>query len=120
MLALPLIRDELGLSYVQAGLLSTVGELSPFALEPLIGVFSDRGSKRRPALAGAVLLALGFGLIALASDPVWLFLAMALIYPASGAAAGLVQATLIDIPPDSAARTLPQLSRCRAPLDTQR
>jgi FSR family fosmidomycin resistance protein-like MFS transporter len=105
-LALPLIRDELGLSYVQAGLLFTVGELSSLALEPLIGVFSDRGSKRRPVLAGAVLLAFGFGLIALAPDPVWLFLAMALIYPASGAAVGLAQATLIDISPEDAGRTM--------------
>lgn len=105
-LALPLIRDELGLSYVQAGLLFTVGELSSLVLEPLINVFSDRGSKRRPVLAGTLLLAFGFGLIALAPDPAWLFLAMALIYPASGAAVGLAQAALIDISPDDAARTM--------------
>ncbi|MCM8748966.1 hypothetical protein NET02_07415 [Thermomicrobiaceae bacterium CFH 74404] len=51
-LALPLIRDELGLSYVQAGLLFTVGELSSLVLEPLISVLSDRRSKRLPVLAG--------------------------------------------------------------------
>ncbi len=105
-LALPLIRDELGLSYVQAGLLFTVGELSSLVLEPLISVLSDRRSKRLPVLAGTLLLAFGFGLIALAPGPGLLFLAMAVIYPAGGAAVGLAQATLVDIAPEDAARTM--------------
>ncbi|MCM8748965.1 hypothetical protein NET02_07410 [Thermomicrobiaceae bacterium CFH 74404] len=51
-------------------------------------------------------MAFGFGLIALAPGPGLLFLAMAVIYPAGGAAVGLAQATLVDIYPEDTARTM--------------
>ena len=44
--ALPLLRDRLGLSYAQIGLLFTAGALSGMVFEPLINLFSDRRAKK--------------------------------------------------------------------------
>lgn len=81
---LPLLRDYLGLSYQQIGLLFTVGSGSALLLEPLINILSDRHSKRYWVLGG--LLAARFGLLAglalLASAPLLLLLAL-IRYPKS-------------------------------------
>src|SRR5215469_9209030 len=56
-IALPLLRDRLHLSYAEAGLLFTVGALASLVVEPVINVVSDIGSKRIPILVGTVALA---------------------------------------------------------------
>jgi len=38
---LPLLRDQLGLSYDQVGLLFSVGALSGMVIEPFINILSD-------------------------------------------------------------------------------
>lgn len=87
-----------------------MGEISSLLFEPLIGVWSDRGSKRLPVLLGTVLLAAGFGLFAAAPGPGWLMFAIAVIWPATGMAIGLAQATLVDSDPAEAARTMTRVT----------
>ncbi|MBO0777713.1 MAG: MFS transporter [Ktedonobacteraceae bacterium] len=103
---LPLIRDHLGLSYEQAGLLFTVGACSAMLLEPVINLLSDRGSKRLWILGGLLLLVLSFVLAGYASNYVMLLIAFALYHPAGSAAVGLAQAMLIDHDPAASTRTM--------------
>ncbi|HYN88080.1 MAG TPA: MFS transporter, partial [Ardenticatenaceae bacterium] len=104
--ALPLIRDDLGLSYAQAGLLFTAGELSAMVLEPGLNAVSDQRSKRVPVVGGMLALSAAFFLAGNAGSYLWLLLAFGLAYPSGGAAVGLSQATLIDEAPSNAARTM--------------
>ncbi len=94
--ALPLIRDGLHLSYAEVGLLFTVGPLAGLLLEPIILLFSDRGSKRWPIVAGLLGLAASDALAGSALNFAWLLLAFVPGKPSGGAAVGLSQATLID------------------------
>jgi FSR family fosmidomycin resistance protein-like MFS transporter len=104
--ALPLIRRDLGLSYAQAGLLLAVGKTTSMLFEPALYLWSDRRSKRLLVVGGLVCLALGFGLAATARQFAQLLLAFALVFPAGSAAVGLAQATLIDLAPEEAPRTM--------------
>jgi FSR family fosmidomycin resistance protein-like MFS transporter len=105
-LALPLLRGDLGLTYAQAGLLFTVGELSALLFEPPLNLLSDRRSKRAPVLLGLLTLAAGSLLAGGATSYLAMLAAFALLYPASGAAVGLAQATLIDGDLEGAPRTM--------------
>jgi FSR family fosmidomycin resistance protein-like MFS transporter len=104
--ALPLIRDGLGLSYEQVGLIFTVGSLAAMLLEPIITLGSDRGSKRWLVLGGLLGLAASDALAGSAPTFLWLLLAGVLGAPSGGAAVGLAQATLIDQAPAAAERTM--------------
>ena len=104
--ALPLLRDHLRLSYAQAGLLFTVGGVSSMVLEPIINLLSDRGSKRVPILLGALTLVLSFALAGVAPNYGLELVAFALWYPANGAAVSVAQAALIDHRPHHAERTM--------------
>ncbi|GCE12408.1 MFS transporter [Tengunoibacter tsumagoiensis] len=94
--ALPLLRDHLGLSYAQIGLLFTVAALSSMLLEPLMNLYSDRGSKKRWILCGLLVLATTDIIIGNATIYLVLLLAFILSAPAGKAAIGLSQATVID------------------------
>lgn len=104
--ALPLIRDELHLSYEQAGFLFTIGSLSSMVIEPLVNLLSDRHSKRLFVVAGMLSLVLSFFFTGVSSSYGMLLLAFALIFPGIGVALDLAQATLIDAAPESASRTM--------------
>jgi predicted MFS family arabinose efflux permease len=105
--ALPLVRDTLHLSYTEAGLIFTVGALSSVLLEPPITLAADRRPLRLPILAGMVTLAVGFVLAGLAPTYVLLLADVALVFPAIGTAVGLAQSALIDAaPPYRAAQTM--------------
>ncbi len=93
---LPLLRDQLGLSYEQIGLLFAVGSCSAMVLEPIINVLSDHHSKRWWILGGLLCLILSFVMAGSASNYSVLLLVFALYYPAVGTAVGLAEATLID------------------------
>ena len=97
---LPLLRDRLGLSYEQIGLLFAAGSCSAMVLEPLINVLSDRHSKRWWILGGLLCLVLCFVVAAFVSSYAVLLVVFALYYPAVGTAVGLAEATLIDSDPD--------------------
>ncbi|HEX6797870.1 MAG TPA: MFS transporter [Ktedonobacterales bacterium] len=105
--ALPLIRDRLRLSYAEAGLIFTVGALSSVLIEPPITLAADRRPLRVPILAGMLALAAGYALAGLAPNYALLLAAVALIFPAIGTAVGLAQSALIDAaPPHQAGRTM--------------
>ncbi|HET8913801.1 MAG TPA: MFS transporter [Ktedonobacteraceae bacterium] len=103
--ALPLLRDQLGLSYQQVGLLFSVAALSGLIFEPFLNLLSDRGSKRWWILGGLLGLTIGFALIGSTRNYILLLGAFALTYPC-GIAVDLSQAALIDSAPASGARTM--------------
>lgn len=103
---LPLLRDHLGLSYAQIGLLFAAGGCSALVLEPIINVLSDNHSKRWWILAGLLCLTLIYILAGFTSRYDILLLVFALYYPAVGTAVGLAEATLIDANPAESTATM--------------
>ena len=97
--AWPLIRDDLGLSYVQIGVLLSLPSVFGSILEPPLGLLGDGWNRRVLVRAGGVAFALGLVLIALGGGFVPLLLAMMLLNPASGAFVGLSQTVLMDSEP---------------------
>ena len=94
--AWPFLRQDLGLSYVQVGLLLGLPAVLSGVLDPLVGVLSDLGRRRLLVVAGGVLFAASLFLTA-ASRDFWMLLAsFVLFYPASGAFVNLSQAELMD------------------------
>ncbi|HEY4033115.1 MAG TPA: MFS transporter [Ktedonobacteraceae bacterium] len=105
LVALPLLRDYLGLTYQQIGLLFTVGSGAAL-LEPIINVFSDQHPKRLWILGGLLLLVLSYVIAGSTPNYALLLLAFAISFPAIGIAVGLAQATLIDGNPAKSTDTM--------------
>lgn len=103
---LPLVRDQLGLSYEQVGLVFSAGALSAMILEPVLNLLSDQNSKRWWILGGLLALACGTVLAGSTHNFILLLVAFAIIYPANGAAVGLSQAALIDSAPNESTRIM--------------
>lgn len=103
---LPLLRDQLGLSYEQVGLLFSIGALSGMIIEPGINILSDRTPKRLWVIGGLLLLAVGFALAGSTTNFAVLLLAFALTSPAGCAGVGLSEATLIDTSPQDSMQTM--------------
>ena len=98
--AWPFLRVDLGLSYVQIGLLLGLPAILSGFLDPLFGVLSDLGRRRLLVVAGGASFAVSLFLTA-ASGSFWMLLAsFTLFYPASGAFVNLSQAELMDRQPD--------------------
>ncbi|HLZ22889.1 MAG TPA: MFS transporter [Ktedonobacterales bacterium] len=104
--ALPLLRDRLHLTYAQAGFLFTAGALSSLVIEPALNLLADRGSKRPLIASGMLALAVAFVILGLAVSYPMLILGFVVFFPATGAAVGLSQAALVDARPADAPRTL--------------
>jgi FSR family fosmidomycin resistance protein-like MFS transporter len=98
--AWPAIRNELGLTYSQIGLLTGLPLILGNAVEPLLGLFGDLGRRKRIVISGGVAFALAMLLAGAAPSFLLLLAALVLSYPASGAFVGLSQATLMDLAPD--------------------
>src|ERR1051326_630394 len=96
---IPLIRDKLGLSYEQVGLLFTVGALIAMVLEPIINLLSDRGSKKSWILSGLGLFVVATLMAGYARNFAFLLLAFVMFAPAGSLVVGLAQAALIDLNP---------------------
>jgi len=95
--AWPLIRSDLGLSYVQVGILLSVPNVVSSVVEPILGILADVWRRRALILAGGLCFALALLLTASSMD-FWLLLAsFILFYPASGAFVSLSQAALMDM-----------------------
>jgi FSR family fosmidomycin resistance protein-like MFS transporter len=97
--AWPLIRTDLGLSYVQIGLLVSLPNLVGAVVEPGFGLLGDSGHRRPVVVGGGVGFALGLAGFALAGGYGALLIASLILAPASGALVGLSQASLMDLDP---------------------
>jgi MFS transporter, FSR family, fosmidomycin resistance protein len=98
--ALPLMRQDLHLSYGQVGLLASVPLLLGSALELPLGVLAGHGRRRRLAvLGGGAVFALALALAATARSFAILLVAFAAFFPASGAFVSLTQSGLMDADP---------------------
>ncbi len=104
--ALPLIRNDLHLSYQDVGLLLSMPTFLSSAIEPSFGILAQSGHKRVLVLAGGVAFALGLVAVAGAMSFLVLLAAFILIWPASGAFVSLSQATLMDLEPDRRERNM--------------
>lgn len=97
--ALPMLRTDLSLSYVQIGILLGAAAIAAGVLEPIIMLLGDTHWRRALILGGGLILAATFGAIAVARGFPPLLVAFALGSPASGAFVTLSQATLMDLNP---------------------
>ncbi len=97
--AWPLIRSDLGLNYVDIGLLLTVPSLVAALIEPGLAVLGDTRFRRRVIVGGGLAFAVSVAAFALAPSYAALLAASVILYPASGAFVALSQATLTDLDP---------------------
>jgi len=97
--AWPLIRDDLGLTYAQIGVILAVPGLFSSIIEPFLGILGDVWRRRALILGGGGAFGLALLLTALSQDSALLLVAFTLMYPASGAFVTLSQATLMDLDP---------------------
>jgi FSR family fosmidomycin resistance protein-like MFS transporter len=97
--AWPLIRTDLGLTYVQIGLLLSLPNLVSGVVEPLLGVLGDVWKRWLLIVIGGLMFALASALYGLAPSFALLMLGSMIFYPASGAFVSLSQASLMDLDP---------------------
>lgn len=103
--AWPVIRDNLGLSYVQIGALLSLPGVIGSLIEPFIGIAGDiirpggSSPRRFLILGGGVAFTLALLLAAVSQGFISLMIAFMLFYPASGAFVSLSQAALMDADP---------------------
>jgi FSR family fosmidomycin resistance protein-like MFS transporter len=98
--AWPLIRDDLGLSYAQIGLLLSLPKIFTDVVEPILGILSDVWKRRALILGGGIAFALTLALAAISRSFFPFLIACLLSHPASGAFVSLSQAALMDTDPD--------------------
>jgi FSR family fosmidomycin resistance protein-like MFS transporter len=97
--AWPLIRDDLGLSYVEIGIVLAVPGFLGSALEPVVGVLGDTGRRRTVVLLSGVAFTVSVALSAAAVGFWSLLLALLIGNPATSGFVSLSQATLMDLAP---------------------
>ena len=103
--AMPLIRHDLGLTYVQVGLLAAVPLILGSVIELPVGVLSGSGRRRRRVmLAGGLVFIAAVLAAGLAHSFLVLLAALVAFFPASGAFVSLTQSTLMDAVPDRRAQ----------------
>lgn len=104
--ALPFIRDELGLDYAQIGLLLGVPVLASSVAEPVLLLLGDTRLRRRLILIGGIGVALTLFLTAAAQGLPLLLAAQVLAYPSSGLFVSLTEAQLIERSPAQESQTM--------------
>ncbi len=95
--AWPMIRADLGLSYVEIGILLTIPSLFANVIEPILGILADTPKRRVIVLGGGVAFTAACLLTGVSASFAILLLSFMLFYPASGAFVSLSQSTLMDI-----------------------
>jgi len=97
--AWPAIRNDLGLTYGQVGVLLAVPTVVSAVLEPPLALLGDTGRRRALIVTGGFLVAAT--LLASAGAPgfAWLLVAFSALYPASGMFVSTSQAALIEASP---------------------
>jgi FSR family fosmidomycin resistance protein-like MFS transporter len=99
--AWPFIRHDLNLSYAEIGLLiSLPGILANFLIEPVVGILADIWRRRALILGGGIVFAAALMLAAFSGGFAPLFVAFALLFPASGAFVNISQVVLMDLKPE--------------------
>jgi FSR family fosmidomycin resistance protein-like MFS transporter len=98
--AMPLIRDDFQLDYVQIGLLLSLPKLGGVFIEPIIGLLGDTRWRKTLILGGGVGFALALFLTGVSQTFGLLLFSFLLFYPSSGAFVGLAQAALMDSDPE--------------------
>jgi len=94
--ALPLIRDDLNLTYTQIGLLLSLPGIIAAFIEPFIGVLGDVWRRRLLILGGCLVFTVSLFLTSLSASFLLLLISFVLFNPASGAFVNLSQANLMD------------------------
>lgn len=97
--ALPLIRDDLGLNYIQIGLYLALPKLIASFIEPFLGILGDTHHRRKLILGGGVAFALSLVVTGISPNFPMLLLGAILFFPASGAFVSLSQGALMDHEP---------------------
>lgn len=97
--AMPRIRDDLGLSYAEVGLLFSIPAIAASLIEPLLGVLGDVWRRKALIVGGGLVIAVALTAIAASRDFVTLLIALVVASPASGAFVTLSQAALMDLNP---------------------
>lgn len=98
--AWPLIRDDLGLNYVQIGLALSIPSLVSLLVEPVLGILGDIWRRRVLILGGGVAFIAALVFISQSNSYLGLLLSICLFFPASGAFVSLSQASLMDAEPN--------------------
>jgi hypothetical protein len=108
---LPLLRDQVPLSYREVGLLFSAGAVSAMIIEPVVNVLSDlTASKKYWVIGATAVLPVAFLMASLAHSFVLLLFSFALLYPAHDIVDSTVQTALIDDEPSKSMRTLTRLA----------
>ena len=96
---LPALRDDLGLSYAQVGLLLGLPLVTSTLVEPALLLLGDTALRKRLVVGGGLAVSLSLLLVGVSSSFPAVLLAFILGYPASGAFVTLSLATLMDANP---------------------
>src|SRR4030042_2565985 len=97
--ALPAIRTDLGMTYVQVGLLLGLPGIINTFIEPVLMLLGDTRYRKHIMLGGGLAIVLSLVAIASANSFSLVLVAMVIGFPASGAFVSLSQATLMDLNP---------------------
>ncbi len=110
-IGLPLLRDQVPMSYSEVGLLFSAGALSSMIVEPVVNVLSDLTASKKYWVIGAMAVLAGAFLMAgLAQSFGALLFSFALLYPAHDIADSAIQTSLIDDEPSKTTHTLTRLA----------
>lgn len=97
--AWPLIRNDLGLNYVQIGLALSLPGILGNIIEPFLFVLGDIWNRRMITLLGGVFFTFSLILTAVSGNFYLFLFSLILFNPASGAFVSLSQASLMDSDP---------------------
>jgi MFS transporter, FSR family, fosmidomycin resistance protein len=105
--AIPLIKHDLALSYLQIGLLAAVPLVLGSLIELPFGILSEAGRRRRRfILAGGLVFIAAVAAAGLARSFPALLAALVVFFPASGAFVSLTQSALMDAYPGRRAQNM--------------
>ena len=94
--ALPLIRNDIHLTYTQIGLLLSLPGIIAAFIEPFIGILGDVWKRRVLIIAGGILFILSLFMTSVSYSFLFLLSSLILFFPSSGAFVSLSQANLMD------------------------
>jgi FSR family fosmidomycin resistance protein-like MFS transporter len=97
--ALPALRTDLGMTYVQVGLLLGVPGIINTFIEPVLMLLGDTRFRKHIMLGGGLAIAASLIAIATTRSFALALLGFVIAFPASGAFVSLSQATLMDLNP---------------------